>query len=111
MNGIATISGNSVWGARTDISGTVTIAAGGRLTLEGGSRFDEVNRLEGGTINGAGALGAGNVQALHGNGSIGPTSTSTATRSYLPPAAHSRSTATSWMRGSSAPRTPARFST
>ncbi|HJS06597.1 MAG TPA: hypothetical protein VJ809_03030, partial [Pirellulales bacterium] len=69
MAGIATISGNSVWGARTDISGTVTIAAGGRLTLEGGHR-DDPNLLEGGTINGAGALGAGNVQALHGHGTI-----------------------------------------
>ncbi|HEY3393417.1 MAG TPA: hypothetical protein VGK58_11970, partial [Lacipirellulaceae bacterium] len=68
MNGIATISGNSVWGARTDISGTVSIAANSRLTLSGGSL--EPNRLEGGTINGPGALGATNLRELHGHGTI-----------------------------------------
>ena len=36
MAGTATIDGNSLWEARTDISGTVTIAAGSRLTLSGG---------------------------------------------------------------------------
>ena len=55
--------------ARTDISGTVTIAAGSRLTLDGGNLNDE-NWLLDGTINGPGALGAGNFHALHGFGTI-----------------------------------------
>jgi hypothetical protein len=69
MAGTATVDGNSLWTARTDISGTLTIAAGSRLTLGGGTRTD-INWLLGGTINGQGALGAGNVAALHGFGSI-----------------------------------------
>ena len=69
MAGTATIDGNSFWEARTDISGTVTIAAGSRLTLSGGN-LDDANWLLDGTINGPGALGAGNLRALHGFGTI-----------------------------------------
>ena len=70
MAGIATVSGNSVWVARTDISGTVRIAAGGRLSLGGGHRIFAVNRLEGGTINSGGVLAAESITGLHGFGTI-----------------------------------------
>jgi hypothetical protein len=69
MAGTAEISGNSIWTARTDISGTATIAALGSLNLRGGDLVD-VNRLENGTINGAGSLHSLNNTALFGFGTI-----------------------------------------
>jgi hypothetical protein len=69
MAGTATIDGNSLWTARTDISGEVTIAAGSRLTLTGGHLGDP-NWLLDATINGPGVLGAENIDALHGHGTI-----------------------------------------
>jgi hypothetical protein len=71
MAGTATISGNSIWTARTDISGTATVAAAGSLNLRGGDLSDaNVNRLVGGTINGAGALRALSNEGLFGFGTI-----------------------------------------
>lgn len=71
MAGAASISGNSIWNARTDISGTVTIAAASSLNLRGGDLTSaNVNRLEGGTINGAGAVNALANEGLFGFGTI-----------------------------------------
>lgn len=70
MNGIANISGNSIWNARTDISGTANVAAAGSLNLRGGTLVD-TNRLIGGNINGPGAVQALTNDALVGFGTIG----------------------------------------
>jgi hypothetical protein len=74
MAGTATISGHSVWTARTDISGTVHLEEDGTLHLRGGDLNDaEVNRLEGGTIMrglGQNGLWADSEKALFGFGTI-----------------------------------------
>ncbi len=71
MAGTATISGNSIWGARTDLSGTTTVAAAGSLNLRGGDLTDaNVNRLQGGSITGTGALRALIDEGLFGFGTI-----------------------------------------
>lgn len=69
MNGTANISGNSIWTARTDISGTANVAALGSLNLRGGTLVD-TNRLVGGTIAGPGAVQALTNDALFGFGTI-----------------------------------------
>ncbi|MES2924516.1 MAG: hypothetical protein V4819_23390 [Verrucomicrobiota bacterium] len=69
MNGTANISGNSIWTARTDITGTANVAAAGSLNLRGGTLVD-TNRLLGGTIAGPGAVQALTNDALFGFGTI-----------------------------------------
>ena len=61
--------GNSIWEARTDISGTVNVGAGSSFNLHGGNLTD-TNRLEGGTITGAGQLRAPADKAFIGWGTI-----------------------------------------
>jgi hypothetical protein len=71
MAGTANISGNSIWTARTDISGTVNVALNGSFNLRGGDLTDaNVNRLEGGTITGAGVVRALVDEGLFGFGTI-----------------------------------------
>jgi hypothetical protein len=69
MAGTANISGNSIWGARTDISGTVNVALDGSLNLRGGTLTD-FNRLEGGTITGDGVVRGLVDEGLAGFGTI-----------------------------------------
>jgi len=70
MAGTTNISlGNSIWTARTDISGTVNIGFPGSFNLQGGD-LNDPNRLESGTIAGAGELRAPADRALVGYGTI-----------------------------------------
>ena len=69
MAGTTNIDGNSIWTARTDISGTVNVALGGSLNLRGGTLVD-TNRLVAGTITGDGALRALVDEGLVGFGTI-----------------------------------------
>jgi hypothetical protein len=69
MAGTANITGNSLWNARTDITGTVNVGAASSLNLRGGTLAD-FNRLQGGTITGAGALRALTDEGLAGFGTI-----------------------------------------
>ncbi len=70
LAGTANISGDSQWDARTDISGTVNVAAGSELSFTGGTLVN-TNRLEGGTITGDGTLVAVfGGEALVGFGTI-----------------------------------------
>jgi hypothetical protein len=70
LTGDATISGNSSWSARVDISGTVTLNANADLRLAGGSIADP-NTIRGGTIDGAtGTLRTIADKALVGFGTI-----------------------------------------
>jgi hypothetical protein len=68
LAGNATISGNSLWEARTDISGVVRIAVNSRLALTGGT-LTNANRLEGALIDGS-TFGAEGITAVHGYGEI-----------------------------------------
>lgn len=69
MLGTANISGNSIWTARTDLSGTVNVALDGSFNLRGGTLAD-LNRLIGGTITGDGVLRALTDEGLAGFGTI-----------------------------------------
>ncbi|WP_428939427.1 dockerin type I domain-containing protein [Fontivita pretiosa] len=69
MNGVTNITGNSIWTARTDIAGTVNVAAASSFNLRGGTLVD-LNTLSGGTITGAGAVRALIDQGLSGFGVI-----------------------------------------
>ncbi|QDT73524.1 beta strand repeat-containing protein [Lacipirellula limnantheis] len=70
INGTLNITGDVRTTARLDITGTVNInTAGQPLRLAGGTMSDP-NMLLGGTIGGAGILGADTGSALHGFGTI-----------------------------------------
>ena len=69
MNGTTNISGNSLWTARTDITGTVNVALNGSFSLRGGTLTD-LNRLIGGTITGDGTLRSLTDEGLAGFGTI-----------------------------------------
>jgi len=69
MAGTTDITGNSIWNARTDISGTVNVALNGTFSLRGGSLAD-LNRLIGGTITGDGILRSLTDEGLAGFGTI-----------------------------------------
>ena len=71
MEGIGSITGNSIWTARTDISGRLDVALNGSLSLRGGTLTD-TNRLRGGSILGFGRLRALTDEALVGFGLIQP---------------------------------------
>ncbi|RYD61533.1 MAG: hypothetical protein EOP83_16775 [Verrucomicrobiaceae bacterium] len=69
--GTVNVTGDVRSDARLDISGTVTInTAGQPLRLSGGLLTGSTNRLIGGSISGAGLLGADNQTTLAGFGTI-----------------------------------------
>jgi hypothetical protein len=69
VEGTVNISGNSIWGARVDLTGTTNVALDGSWNLRGGTLAD-LNRIEGGTITGAGVLRALVDEGLAGLGTI-----------------------------------------
>ena len=71
LSGLANVEGNNVMSARLDLltGGTVSIASGGSLRLDGGS-IAVPNTIDGGRILGAGELRAPNNHALIGAGTI-----------------------------------------
>jgi hypothetical protein len=69
VEGTVNISGNSIWNARVDLTGTVNVALDGSWNLRGGTLAD-LNRIEGGTITGAGVLNALVDEGLAGFGTI-----------------------------------------
>ena len=75
MDGTMNVSGDVRVDARLDIGGTINInTAGEPLRLNGGSQTTTgANRLSGGTIQGAGVLGADTGRALFGFGTINTT--------------------------------------
>jgi hypothetical protein len=70
LNGTVNVTGDVRLDARVDVGGTVTIAAGGKIRFAGGDGVVDPNRLEGGTINGPGRVGAEAGESLHGHGTI-----------------------------------------
>jgi PEP-CTERM motif len=71
--GTVNVSGNSGWGARVDISGTVTTGIASDFIRFGGGSLADPNRLIGGTINGPGTIGALSNDAMVGFGTIDTT--------------------------------------
>ena len=70
VNGTVNVTGDVRTTARLDVAGTINVnTAGQPLRLAGGSLGDP-NTINGGTISGAGALGADTGAALHGFGTI-----------------------------------------
>lgn len=71
VNGTVNVTGDVRTTARLDIAGVVNInTAGQPLRLGGGDAGTDVNTISGGTIQGAGILGADAAKALHGHGTI-----------------------------------------
>lgn len=66
VSGDATLSAAVTFGENS----TTQIAAGAKLLLNGGDNAANLNRIAGGTIAGAGVLGAGDGHSLHGFGNI-----------------------------------------
>ncbi|QDU89186.1 hypothetical protein Pla175_25730 [Pirellulimonas nuda] len=72
LNGTVNVLGGAGTLARVDVGGTVNVAAASSLTLQGGSSANP-NRLNGGTINGPGNIGASAGRSLRGFGAINAT--------------------------------------
>jgi hypothetical protein len=73
VNGTVNVTGDVRSTARLDISGNINVnTAGQPLRLAGGTTNDH-NTIAGGTISGAGILGADTARALHGFGTINTT--------------------------------------
>ena len=71
LNGTVNVTGDVRTTARVDIGGTVNInTAGEPFRLGGGNTTTNPNTLNGGTISGAGILGADTGHSLHGFGTI-----------------------------------------
>jgi hypothetical protein len=73
VNGTLNVTGDVRTTARLDIGSTATIninTAGQPLRLSAGNETTDVNTIAGGTVNGAGILGADTGKALHGYGTI-----------------------------------------
>jgi len=70
LRGTTDVNGNSRTNARVDITGAVNIAAASNFALSGGNTVDNLNRIEGGVVNGPGVFSSDTGSSLSGHGTI-----------------------------------------